>query len=435
MRPNGISAPVPGIRYDSGGMRKTRIVATLALTLALSACGGTVATSSKTPSPSAVASAGPSPTAAPPASPVAVPPKPATLAGYASTVAAYLTASPPAATNCLADLMAAWQMPLVTATNGCRVANTDDEPDNEVVAVLSVSLAAPAAESNTQYEVVVFQAVAGAYTAVFVSPIALVVPARASGALDVLVGAGDLLGPGKGAFAYRATECGASTCVDTVRIVAGSGGAYAPVTPADGVSMAGADVVVKDVDGDGVSELIITGGIAGSVGGGPQRPRTETWKFDGRAYALDSTTFGKPDYLYHAIKDADAFFVSGNYAEAASAYITAVNDKQLKIWMADKNERNELESYALFRAALAILQSGGDGSEALAYLDQAKAYPDTLHAQLAKSFEAAYSAKSSVSVGCGAVRDDLDANSAEYATFWDFGYSNPGFDAATVCPF
>jgi len=33
------------------------------------------------------------------------------------------------------------------------------------------------------------------------------------------------------------------------------------------------------------------------------------------------------------------------------------------------------------------------------------------------------------------VRDMLAANDAAYRAFWDFGYGNPEFDSATICPF
>jgi hypothetical protein len=94
-----------------------------------------------------------------------------------------------------------------------------------------------------------------------------------------------------------------------------------------------------------------------------------------------------------------------------------------------------LDAYGLFRAALAGLLAGGDAAAANANLDRARAIPNTLHAQLAASFQAAYAAKGEVGVGCTAANEDVRFNEAEYAAFWDYGTDNPPFDPANVCPF
>jgi hypothetical protein len=182
--------------------------------------------------------------------------------------------------------------------------------------------------------------------------------------------------------------------------------------------------------------LLLSGGAQGSAGAGPQRSRTEVWAWNGAAYALKSTRLDKPAFLYHAVKDADALFAAAKYADAEAAYIAVVGDQSLTVWNEEKHERNELESYSLFRAGLARLLAGADAAKANEYFDRAKSYhPQTLHDQLAGSFKAGYNAKGSASVGCAAVRDDIAANLAEYQAFWDFGYGNPPFDADAMCPF
>src|SRR5689334_15619459 len=100
-------------------MNKTWIVA-LVCALALGACGcGSGGASTKTASvPSSTAVA---PTAT--AIPVAVPPRPVSFTDYASTIAQFLTADSAAGgKDCLAALFAAWDMPLISATDGCLAA-------------------------------------------------------------------------------------------------------------------------------------------------------------------------------------------------------------------------------------------------------------------------------------------------------------------------
>ena len=167
------------------------------------------------------------------------------------------------------------------------------------------------------------------------------------------------------------------------------------------------------------------------------RARTETWAWNGAAYALRATQLDQPAWLYHAVKDADALFTAGKYADAETAYAAAAIDTSLKIWSEQKHERDELQSYSsLFRAGLALAGGRRRHRESERLPRPAPiSHPQTLHDQLAASFKAAFNAKGSVSVGCSAVRDDIAANLAEYQAFWDFGYGNPPFDADTICPF
>ena len=417
-------------------MSKTWIVAALAVALAVTACDSRVkSTSVTTPAPvsSATVAAPPAPTPIP----VPLPAKPASFSDYATTIAAYLTANPAAAGGaCLTDLIAAWKMPLVTAADGCIAANTDEDPANEVVAVLTTKLTTPTATTDTQFTIVVFDPSPSGFKVAFESDPNDVVPPGTTQAIKPLLAAGDLNKDGGGEFAYITASCGASTCFETVHILKGTAAAYVSIAPPDGITMPFADAKFEDTNGDGAKELLLHGGAQGSVGAGPQRTRTETWAWNGAAYALKSTQQDKATYLYHAVKDADALFAAAKYSDAETAYAAVVGDASLLVWMEEKHERNELESYSLFRAGLAVLLAGGDTAKANSYFDRARSYhPQTLHDQLAGSFKAGYGAKGSVSVGCAAVRDDVAANLAEYQAFWDFGYANQPFDVDAICPF
>lgn len=417
-------------------MRKTWIVAVaiLACALAATGCDGRSNSSSvKTPTtiaPTAPAASTATAVAAP------VPAKPASFSEYAAVIAAYLTADATAGNHCLAELIAAWKMPLITITNGCVAASTDDDAEKEVIALITTKLVTPSASTDTEFEIVVFDASGGAYRVAYQSAPSDVIPPGSTVPIQPLLDAGDLNNDGGGELAYVTSTCGASTCAQTVHIFKGTATGYASLTPPDGISMPSAEARLTDTDGDGSKELLLTGGAAGSAGAGPQRARTETWAWDGAVYSLRSTQLEKPSYLYHAVKDADALFAAGKFAEAEAAFAAVVGNASLQVWSEEKHERNELESYSLFRAGLAVAQAGGDKAKVNGYLDRARAYrPQTLHDQLAGSFNAGFNAKDSVSVGCSAVRDDIAANRAEYQAFWDFGYANPPFDPDAFCPF
>jgi hypothetical protein len=398
-------------------MSKTWIVATLACAITLTACDSSTRIASVT-TPAGGPPTAPAAAAAPTAAPVPVSDKPASFSEYAPAIAAYLTANPAA------------------AGDNCLAANTDEDPELEVVAVLTTKLQTPTASTDTQFEIVVFDPTPGGFKVAYESEPSDVVPPGTTLPVAPLLAAGDLNKDGGGELAYTTGSCGASTCVETVHILKGTASGYITLTPPDGITMPYAEAKFEDTDGDGTKELLLTGGTQGSAGAGPQRTRTETWAWNGSAYALRTTRLDKATFLYHAVKDADSLFAAANYAEAEAAYVAVVGDQSLKVWSEEKHERNELESYSLFRAGLAHLLGGGDAATANGYFDRARGYhPQTLHDQLAGSFKAGYAAKGSVSIGCAAVRDDIAANLAEYQAFWDFGYGNPPFDADAICPF
>jgi hypothetical protein len=401
------------------------------IALALAACQ-----EDNNAAPTAVGSPAQSEVPASTAASAPVPERPATLEEYPETVAAYLTAGPAAADTCLLELFAEWTMPLVRASDGCLQANTDNDADLEIVAVFSRALVPPSTTSDTEYVVAVFDREADSFVAAFDSELLEVVPTGAE-VLDPILEAGDLNNDGGGEVAFKSGSCGASTCFETAFIYKGTAEAYELVSPQDGISVAGGGFEFRDLNDDGSLELIATGEYtSGSVGAGPQRPRTEVWAWNGAsAYVLLGTESGPSRYLYHHVIDADALLDGGDYAQAEQAYVTAAEETEPLLWKSDRNEQAELSAYALFRAALARLVAGGGSETAMAHLDRAKAMTGTLHAQLAASFQAGYAAKSEIGVGCAAVRDDLRANDAEYAAFWDYGYANPTFDPARVCPF
>ena len=145
----------------------------------------------------------------------------------------------------------------------------------------------------------------------------------------------------------------------------------------------------------------------------------------------------KPTYLYHAVKDADTLFAAGKYAEAEAAYAAVVGDTSLQIWDEAKSERNELESYSLFRA-------GARGPRRPAAMRRRRTATSTARAATirkpctisspARSRPGTTPRTASASAAPPSATTS-QANLAEYQAFWDFGYANPPFDPAIICPF
>jgi hypothetical protein len=418
------------VRY-AGDVLRGWAIALLPAAVLVAACSGGGG-SSKTPTPAAELT----PTAAASPTPAPVPARPTSLRDYAQTAATYLTASPGAASDCLIGLYAAWTMPLIATGTGCTAANADGDAENELVVTFAAAGSSTGDPLGTQFVIAVLDHGAAGYGVAYQSDVEDVAPPGGTQPISPLIFAGDLLGSGRGGLVFETATCGASTCTQEVHVERGTASGYVSLAPADRITIATAtSIKVEDTDGDGTKEILLTGGELGSVGAGPQRQHEDVWAWNGTAYALRSSSPAASTYLYHAVKDADAPFASGKYADAEAAYLATVGNDSLQTFYPDKNERNELEAYALFRAGLSELMKGGDRTTADSYFARANGYDGTLNHQLAGSFEAAYAAKGEVSVGCSAVREDIQSNLAEYSTFWDFGYGNPSFDPNAVCPF
>lgn len=359
---------------------------------------------------------------------------PASFDAYPATIAAYLTEQPGAAESCLQELLTAWELPLLQPADACVAGNTDDDAEDELVVAIARRLEPPTATSDTQYVIVVLDPSPEGYVVAYQTASYEAVPLGAA-ELRPLLGAGDLNGNGSGEFAYQTGFCGADGCLATAFVYEGNAGEYDTVSPRDGISIGDGTFSLSDTDGDGTTEVLATGGGGGTAETGPERPRTEIWAWDGAFYSLINTVPADSPYLYHRVTDADALMAAGDYAAAETAFVAAADNPLAQPWRKDTNELEELRAYALYRAALAHLMDGGDADTAGAYLDRAKAAAGTLHAQLAASFDAGYAAKGEVGVGCAAVQDDLRANDAEYAAFWDFGAANPSYNPAAICPF
>jgi hypothetical protein len=407
----------------------------------------------------------------------APPPAPVDFADYPQAVADYLTANPDAGAGlaCLYELFDAWDMPYFSGDRSCRAGNTDADDDEETAVVLATArepsirartsagdavvtasatpehvptpTSTPSADdcSAIYYQVAVLDPSHAGYTVTYSTP-TIGLSCNAENLLgNVIVDMGDLNGDGGGELAYAMQWCGAHTCGVNLHIVSGSAAGYAELTPptrdpTGGILMeTPIRVEFRDDDADGVMELVLAGGHINSAGAGPQRTRTETYAWDGRLYSLRERVLGRSSLRYHWVIDADSLFRKADFAGAAEKYhIAATNPSfgpprgpdELK-----DNEATELSAYALFRAALARLAVGGPDEAALGYLAEARALDAPLHGPIVAAFADAYLSQEDLSGACAAVNEVVQAKSDALKEFWYYGYANPPFDPAAMCPF
>jgi hypothetical protein len=372
----------------------------------------------------------------------APPPRATAFADYPAAVAAYLTQHPNSGSGraCLAELYQAWSMPYYSGERSCRAGNTDRDAADEVIAVLAEPAAGDCIGSPLSYRVVVFDTRDAGFAPVYESGETVLSCTAANMLGNVILTVQDVNGDGGGELAYGLVQCGAHTCTTSVHVVSGAAAGYRPLTPPDGLSIqTPTRIEFTDTDEDGAIEIILAGGSIQSAAG-PQRSRTEVYAAEGGVYALRSRGYSAPVLRYHKVIDSDRLFAEDRYAEAERSYIvaaTATSWRDAGEWWGppEKNESNELAVYSLFRAALAAILAGRGDDAAFAHLVTARSLDAPLHAEIIAAFDDTYRDTGDLSIACAAVDDAVQRRLEELNAFWYYGYANPPFAAASVCPF
>ena len=261
--------------------------------------------------------------------------------------------------------------------------------------------------------------------------------ARPAGQVAMLA-ADDINLDGKPDLAWVDTTCGASTCFDTVIVRSWDGAAWADWTEST-IVMAYAEVKLEDArDTAQGSEIVLTGGEYGSVGAGPQRARTEMWgSVEGAPYALLDKVYERSNCLYFKVLDAGEAltrYQEIGLVQAREMYTEAVTNRNLVKCGARAGELDELRSFSLFRLALIYAYEGDPALAAESVTQLQTAYPDSPFAGVAETWLAAYQSEGDMAAACAAVTTYAEANPAAVDALSDYGYANPTFTAADLCP-
>ncbi len=234
------------------------------------------------------------------------------------------------------------------------------------------------------------------------------------------------------------TTCGSSTCFDTVMVYSWDGSAWTSWTDGN-ITMAYADIaLVDESDAGSGRELVLDGGVYGSVGAGPQRSRTEVWgSVEGAPYTLLTTAFAESNCLYHVVLDANNALLNAEETgldEAEALYTEAVGNEDLvKCWVRD-SEMDELRSFSYFRLALIAAYQGRPDvvSDLLGAL--AAVFPNSVYVEVGDIWLSAYEETDDVAQACEATLSYVQDAPEAALLLSDYGYANPEFTAADVCP-
>lgn len=261
--------------------------------------------------------------------------------------------------------------------------------------------------------------------------------ARPAGQISMLA-ANDVNLDGQPDLVWVDTTCGASTCFDTAMVRSWDGSAWVDWS-ASAIVMAYAEVRLDDVrDTAEGREIVLRGGEYGSVGAGPQRSRTEVWgSVGGAPYRLLDTVYERSNCLYFKVLDANealARYEEIGLVQAREMYNEAVTSRNLVKCGQRSDELNELRSFSLFRLALIYAYEGNAELTAETVAQLQDAFSDSPYAAIAAEWFEVYAEEDDIVAACAAATTYAEANPETYTALSDYGYANPTFTAADLCP-
>lgn len=255
-----------------------------------------------------------------------------------------------------------------------------------------------------------------------------------------LVTTADINGDQLNEVVYTTSNCGASTCFIMPHVIEwnGTAGKFVSLFP-ENYAVPSGKIEIKDVDGDGVSEIVLHVGFQGSAGAGAQRSFDETYGWNGASYALKARVVTSPQFPIHFLNDADDFARKANYSAAIPLYQHVIDDQNPQVFLS-QDEIPALRAYAYYRLMVAQAVNG-DGISAQAAHDALAAQfanapadaPGASFAHFADLFWSAYQPGSSAKAGCAQVITFATANPDSFALLNNFGYANFFYKPEDLC--
>ena len=261
--------------------------------------------------------------------------------------------------------------------------------------------------------------------------------ARPDFGLPALREAQDLTGDGTPELLVAYPLCGAHSCFAQFAVFQWDGPAMADRFKGVSDDMPYPELSIEPGGPGAPAAIKVTATGIGSVGAGPYRIWSRTWRWEAAAQSFLSgePVVEAPRYRIHALYDADDAFANGDTSTALSLYLRVIEDDSLLDWQTTGERRSELAAYAAYRRVLAFLMSG-DEAGAQAEIDlrlEGLSGPAKAYAELAGLLFAADPARS-LPEACTDVRRYVEQNSQAILDPLDHGYANRTYLAADICP-
>jgi hypothetical protein len=252
----------------------------------------------------------------------------------------------------------------------------------------------------------------------------------------------DLNGDGGADLVLSETVCGASSCFENLKVLVWQEGGLVDRFEGASDDLPFPDITILGPDENGAYSLQATAAGFGSVGAGPQRPLTRVWAYEPRAghWVFSEEYPGVSNFRIHILHDADESLAKGDFDIALLLYQRIIEDDTLDDWVDPEFERGALSAYAYYKT-LTIHTLRGEldlADQALEEMSTAfpRSSPHREYVEMAILFQTAF-ASGGLESACNAAAGFADAHVAavlEPLGWVYFGYANPEYTSAAMCP-
>ena len=232
----------------------------------------------------------------------------------------------------------------------------------------------------------------------------------------------------------------------------------------------GAQITVQDWDGDGMEDVLLTGGIESTLdiycNGQPWRDFTKVYRWDGQYFVYAGLELPPASYRFQAVQEGDRLSIMGEWEEARKQYQNAIISDQLEslselssaqqswecyqsgpfpelsVELDDTDDRLFLAAYSRFRLMLLDLLSGREGDAQATYEKLAAWYPPGndgfIITEMAEGFWQVYQSTGELELACARAVEFASEHEEEILPklgSWRHGYQSHTYVPADVCPF
>jgi len=266
-------------------------------------------------------------------------------------------------------------------------------------------------------------------------------PAFQNGWLDnpIVHHVGDLNNDGLPELILQQEMCGAHTCYQTLFVGRWDGQTWHNLVGATPIGQSYSTITLEDQDGNGTTEILLTGGLVGSVGGGLQRKHTLVFSLQNGLYELAQDIPSPDPHPYYLMMDAYYALQANDptTAERLAAQVLALPQADMANFMLmDAIAQTRIPTYAAIELMI-VYALRGDGASIQALLPTLAQY-DTLnnpYVAAATLFADTYAQTNDAAASCQAMAAVINALPPEQTQFFEWmGYNTEMILAGEICP-
>jgi len=233
-------------------------------------------------------------------------------------------------------------------------------------------------------------------------------------------------------------ECGASTCFTSLIIGQWDGQRWRDEV-ADPITQAYTDYTFTDDDGDGILEVVMHGGLYGSVGAGLQRQHTLRFDWRDGAYRLVEDTPDPDPHPYFQMLDANTALTNEDGDTALELALAVVHYPGVYAdegWLTPEAWAR-IVGYATMEAMIVYAQRGDVAAMRqlqVGLISRSDSTPSNPYPDAATAMLEAYKATGDALAACVAAEDFIAAHVDTAAFFTWYGYGTERLTVERICP-